>query len=95
MVFCSILYDREDCATRETREIPASFTDLNLDQIVDAITDSKEEYDLKPFFYSPLSDVETVRYRQEVAQDLEKDTVLESIRSFAEKMVRMRRHLGS
>ena len=95
MVFCSILYDREDCATRETREIPASFTDLNLDQIVDAVTDSKEEYDLKPFFYSPLSDVETVRYRQQVAQDLEKDTVLESIRSFAEKMVRMRRHLGS
>jgi DNA mismatch repair protein MutS len=96
MVFCSILYDRvEEGISREAREAPASFTDLNLDQIVDAITGSKEAYDLRPFFYSPLSDVETVRYRQQVAQDLERGTVLESIRSFAEKMARMRRHLGS
>lgn len=96
MVFRSILYDRiKDGIRREIHEVPPSFTDLNLDQIVDAVTDSKEEYDLKPLFYSPLNDVETVKYRQEVAQDLERGTVLESIRSFAEKMVRMRRHLAS
>jgi DNA mismatch repair protein MutS len=96
MVFRSILDNRvQEGLPRETREAPASFTDLNLDQIVDAVTDRREEYDLKPFFFSPLSDVETVRYRQQVAQDLEKDTVLESIRSFAEKMLRMRRHLAS
>jgi DNA mismatch repair protein MutS len=96
MVFRSILDNRmQDGIPRETREAPAFFVDLNLDQIVDAVTANKEEYDLKPFFYSPLSDVGTVKYRQEVAQDLDRDTVLESIRSFARKMVQMRRHLAS
>ena len=96
MAFHSILYENTGDGDRtETREVPAPFGDLNLDQIIDAVTAKKEEYDLKPFFYSPLRDVDTVRYRQEVARDLEKGTVLESIRSFAQGMLRMRRYLAS
>ena len=96
VVFHSILYETTgDGADKEIRDAPSFFADLNLDQIVDAVTASKEEYDLKPFFHSPLHDVEAVRYRQQVAQDLERGTVLESIRSFAEKMVHMRRYLAS
>jgi hypothetical protein len=53
MVFHSILFERtEDSIRAETLEAPVFFTDLNLDQITDAITAGKQEYNLKPFFGS-------------------------------------------
>ena len=36
---------------------------MNLDQVVESITASRAEYNLKPFFYIPLDDVEAVAYR--------------------------------
>lgn len=96
MAFHSILSERKrDSIPAEAPEAPAFFTDLNLDQVVDAITaGKKQEYNLKPFYYSPLHDVDTIKYRQQVAQDLESDAVLESIKSFAQKMIEMRRYLA-
>jgi len=67
---------------------------LNLDQVIDAITARRQEYNLKPFFYSPPHDVETIRYRQEVMQDLEDATLMASIKAFAEKMTIVRRYLA-
>jgi len=93
MAFCSILFDHKSIQ-RETAEPPAFFTDLNLDQVIDAITARKQEYDLKPFFYTPLRDVETIRYRQEVMQDLEDATLMTAIKAFAEKMTIVRRYLA-
>jgi DNA mismatch repair ATPase MutS len=84
-----------DCDERmETPEPPDCFGDLFLDQIIDAVTASKEQYNLKPFFYTPLHNVETIRYRHEVMRDLEDITLRESIKAFAEKMVFMRRYLS-
>ena len=55
MTFQSILFNKDEIR-QETAEQPSFFTDLNLDQVIDAITAKKQEYNLKPYFYSPLRD---------------------------------------
>jgi DNA mismatch repair protein MutS len=95
MTFYSILFEKtEDGVQRETLEAPDFFVDLNLDQIIDAITTGKGEYDLKPFFYTSLHDVDAIQYRHEIFQDLEDTNLLESIKSFAQKMRVMRDQLA-
>jgi hypothetical protein len=94
MTLPSILFGRtEDSIKKETLETPDFFADLNLDQIIETITAGREEYNLKPFFYTPLKDIGTIKYRQEVMRDLENETLLEKIESFAQKMRAMRRCL--
>ncbi len=92
MSFHSILFDKENLQ-RETQEQPAFFPDLNLDQVIEAITARKEEYNLKPFFHTPLHDADSIRYRHEVMQDLENQTLMAPIEAFAGKMVIVRRYL--
>ena len=75
-------------------DAPDCLSDLNLDQVIDAITRTKKEYNLKPFYYETLSDPGTIIYRQEVMQDLE-GGLLESITSFAQSMSASRRFLGA
>lgn len=95
MNFHSILFtDSKDGVVMDTAVAPPFFPDLNLDQLVEAITADKEEYNLTPFFYTPLTDSDAIHYRQEVAQDLESKPVAAAINTFAEKMVVMRRYLG-
>ena len=76
----------------EQVEAPEFFHDLNIDQIVAGVT-GKDEYDLKPFFYRHLGDVDEIAYRQQVMRDLERPKLFERIGSFAENMVEMRSHL--
>jgi DNA mismatch repair protein MutS len=61
---------------------------------VESITASRADYNLKPFFYTPLRDVDAVHYRHAVLRDLEKDAVFESVRAFAQQMRSMREHLA-
>jgi DNA mismatch repair protein MutS len=94
MTFKSILYEGgKDGSKTETHDAPAFFVDLNLDQVVDAVTAGREEYNLKPFFYTPLKDSDAIAYRQEISQDLEDKALLGSIRSFAQEMAVVRRYL--
>jgi DNA mismatch repair ATPase MutS len=72
---------------------PDFFVDLNLDQAVERIVAGRDEYDLKPFFHSPLRDVETVVYRQQVFRDLEDADVSAAVRAFADEMKRTRNYL--
>jgi DNA mismatch repair protein MutS len=47
MTFFSILFEKtEDGLRKETLEAPIFFADLNLDQIIDAVTAGREEYNL-------------------------------------------------
>ncbi|RKL63588.1 DNA mismatch repair protein MutS, partial [Thermoanaerobacteraceae bacterium SP2] len=68
--------------------------DLNLDQIIDAITAGKQEYNLKPFFYTSLNDIDAIKYRHEIMLDLENKILFENIKSFAQRMRAMREHLA-
>ena len=74
-------------------EPPDFFRDLNLDQVIAAITAGREEYNLQPFFYTLLPEIELVNYRQDVFRDLQDHATLASIRSFSEQMRTMRGHL--
>jgi DNA mismatch repair ATPase MutS len=95
MGFQSILFGKnEDGLKKETMAAPDFFADLNLDQIIDAITAGKQEYNLKPFFYTALNDIDAIKYRHEIMQDLENETLFEPIKSFAQKMRTMREHLA-
>ena len=95
MNFSSILFEKEDeNLNSEPLEAPAFFVDLNLDQIIDAVTAGREKYNLKPFFFTPLKDIDAIKYRQEIAQDLENRTLLDHVRSFAQEMIVMRRYLA-
>jgi DNA mismatch repair protein MutS len=89
--FSSILFNHSDagqgiCA----QEAPNCVSDLNLDQIIGSVTTSLDEYRLKPFFFSPVEDIDTIEYRHEAFRDLENSSLYQCIGSFAERMRRMR-----
>lgn len=93
--FHSVLFrNAEDSARAATSETPLFFGDLNLDQIVDAITLGKQEYSLKPFYHAPLRDLDAIAYRHEVMRDLENQALYESITAFAQRLRGMRAHLA-
>lgn len=94
MTFHSMLYKQPGAAYGRQASAPAFFVDLNLDQIIDAVTAGYQEYDLKPIFHSPLADADTVSYRQEIMRDLEQAYLLERINRFAARMRAMRQHLS-
>jgi DNA mismatch repair protein MutS len=72
---------------------PPFFRDLNLDQVVEAVVDGLEEYDLVPFFRTPLTSAEQIEYRHEVFRDLEVAGVQDALREFGERMHRVRSFL--
>lgn len=84
MPFVSIL--APDGAIEETSDPPYYFADLNLDQIMRAITARKERYTLLPFFYTPLQNSEAIHYRQGVMQDVEHSDILASLNDFSSQM---------
>jgi len=94
MGFRSVLFEQPQDNAGQIAEEPEFFADLNLDQVLAAMTAGREEYELDTFFYSPMHDPDVVRYRHEVLRDLEKPEVLEVVRAFSEAMRRTREQLA-
>jgi DNA mismatch repair ATPase MutS len=93
MTFHSILFHKPaDRGPGEHLAPPDCFLDLNLDQLVDAITAGRDDYDLKPFFSMPLHDVDAILWRHEIMQDLETSPVGDSIKAFSKSLRAMREH---
>jgi DNA mismatch repair ATPase MutS len=86
MSFLSILDDGDPIPSDDSLARAEYFRDLNLDQIIEAIVEGKEEYDLPPFFRRPLSTVQAVEYRQEIMRDLEDAATFGSVAEFAQSM---------
>ncbi len=95
MQFQSILFrDSGTAQDAESHEAPEFFRDLNLDQVVETVTRDFKEYDLVPFFYSPLQDFPSITYRQEVMEDLENEVLMRAVQQFADQMKEMRNCLA-
>ncbi len=93
MAFQSILFNTLRDVKGVDRQAPC-FTDLNLDQVIEAITTPYRDDVLTSYFYIPLRDLETLHYRQEVMRDLENDSLMKAIKGFADGMERVRRYLA-
>jgi DNA mismatch repair protein MutS len=95
MTFASILFvDQDDRRTAEHAVAPYFFEDLNLDQIVNAITAGRDDYNLKPFYWFALRDDDAIRYRHEVFHDLENTALSEQVRAFTQRMREVRESLA-
>ena len=94
--FKSVLYESPDSGiVGDKIEPPDFFHDLNLNQVVDAITTGREEYNLKPFFYTRLTNLAAVDYRQQIMHELENQRLFAGIKSFSARMRTMRGHLAA
>lgn len=94
MSFASILYETATPPSLPDQVAqPNHFSNLNLDQVVAAATAGRDEHNLRPFFHSPPSNLETVHYRHEAMTDLEQDSVLAFVNSFSKKMRSMREQI--
>jgi DNA mismatch repair protein MutS len=88
--FYSILYRSPDDFITPPEGAPEFFRDFLLDQIVDAVNSDWKEYNLAPFFFAPLKDLDAVAYRQEVMRDFENTALQQVVRSFSEQMRNVR-----
>jgi DNA mismatch repair protein MutS len=68
--------------------------DLNLDQIVAAVTAERERHDaITTLLFWPLRDADAVRYRQEIFRDLDDPALFGQVKRFADRMREVRAHL--
>jgi len=65
---------------------PQCFSDLRIDQIMEAVVGGRGDYNLKPYFYQPLRTVAEIDYRQGVLRELENGPVGDLARAFAETL---------
>lgn len=88
----SVLFLDPTRERHEQRATPEFFSDLRLDQVIARLVADREEYDLAPFFHTPLVDHASILYRQEAMRDLEKQPVRAAVDAFAGRMRSMRAH---
>lgn len=93
--FRSILFAAPPPGAGQPVEQPECFPDLNLDQVAQALTKGREEYDLLPFLHMPLATVAEIGYRQDAVRDLEDGGLAGRVRAFAAAMRVVREKLAT
>jgi len=91
--FRSVLFLHPEDVPAGHPEPPDFFVDLNLDQLFEEIAADRAEYDLGPFFRTPLRSLDAIHYRHEVMRDVEAAEVRACLDAFAAAMQSMRRRL--
>ncbi|MEM0138764.1 MAG: hypothetical protein QW100_03455 [Thermoplasmatales archaeon] len=86
MVYESLLYVKEQGPSELSDKEPDFFKDLNLDQIVNEISERFSGYSLRALFINLPKSVENVKYRQEIFSDLEQRGTLNALIAFSEEM---------
>lgn len=66
---------------------PDFFRDLNLDQVVAAITAGQSDYDLTYLYRSPLTTVDAITFRHRIFRDLERPELAAIVRAFTDRRV--------
>jgi DNA mismatch repair ATPase MutS len=89
-VFRSVLFEGDQPAESSGWDKTDLFADLNLDQVIDKATPGRGDYDLRALFAEPQAEAGTIRYRQEVCEDLEDPALAEAVKAFGDRMARVR-----
>ncbi|MFI5258911.1 MAG: DNA mismatch repair protein MutS [Candidatus Limnocylindrales bacterium] len=89
-MFRSVLFEGDQLAQASGWDKTDVFADLNLDQVIDKATPGRDEKDLRELFAEPQAQADTIRYRQEVCEDLEDPALAEAVKAFGERMARVR-----
>ena len=87
------VYAGPDIGTDE-REQPQFFADLNLDQVMASMTSGRDEYNLTPYFLTPLQTASAVNYRHQILHDLEEEDVRAAVDGYARSLRKMRAYLA-
>lgn len=83
-----------DAASMElARTQPDCFPDLALDLVIERLVGT-DDYELRPFYWTPLTTLEQVEFRHAVLADLAHERVQQSGRAFAEGMRELRTQLA-
>ena len=82
-MFASILFNTPSgTQLRLNQQPPEFFHDLNLDKIVESAAAGTAAADLRPYYYTPLTDPDCIRYRQQIMADLDNPNLCFLIRKF-------------
>ena len=89
-MFRSVLFESDQPAESSDWDKADVFADLNIDQVIDKATPGRNDGDLRALFAEPQAQADTIRYRQEVCEDLEDPALAEAVKAFGERMARVR-----
>lgn len=67
---------------------PAYFADLQLDRLIDAVLNERDQHNLRPAFLGRLTDAPAIERRQSVLADLEDDGLRSAMRAFCDGLAR-------
>lgn len=84
MEFQSILFGPHKAEL--VKDTPEFFHDLQLDYLLEKITEPVKEYEISAYFYNFPDSAEVITYRQQVGRDMESEELCIVIRQFCRRM---------